>query len=219
MLVFLGGTDASPVGLSTSDQLSEEPLIASIYHIGCAIRVEGNCKAGIAADSLTEVHVTEIYRIIDQMDRAYSGDAWHGPSLTAVLDGLSAEDASTHPVPGAHSIWEIVNHLAAWHSIVERRLHGEIVEVTVEQDWPPVWEVNDVAWQRALENLAESRARLRGVVEGLRDEQLDAKSPASTESRYVILHGVIQHDLYHGGQIAILKKAFQNRPLAAPNPA
>jgi uncharacterized damage-inducible protein DinB len=163
--------------------------------------------------------VTEVYRIIDQMDRAYSGDAWHGPSLTAVLDGVSAEDASTHGVPGAHSIWEIVNHLAAWHSIVERRLNGETVEVTVERDWPPVWEVNDVAWQRALENLAESRARLRGMVESLSDQQLNEKLPATTESRYVILHGVIQHDLYHGGQIAILKKAFQAKALAANNPA
>jgi hypothetical protein len=68
-------------------------------------------------------------------------------------------------------------------------------------------------------NLAESRARLRGIVESLRSEQLDEKPPASTESRYVILHGVIQHDLYHGGQIAILKKAFQGRALAANHPA
>jgi uncharacterized damage-inducible protein DinB len=163
--------------------------------------------------------VSEIYRIIDQMDRAYSGDAWHGPSLKTLLDGLSAEDASTHAVPGAHSIWEIVNHLAAWQSIVERRMNGETVEVTVEQDWPPVWEVSEVAWQRALENFAESRSRLRATIESIRDEQLNEKPGTSRDSRYVILHGVVQHDLYHGGQIAILRKATQNRALAANNPA
>jgi uncharacterized damage-inducible protein DinB len=163
--------------------------------------------------------VTEIYRILDQMDRAFSGDAWHGPSLTAVLDGISSEDASTHSVPGVHSIWEIVNHLAAWHSIVERRLRGETVEVTVDRDWPPVWEVSDVAWRRALENLTESRTRLRNAVESLSDDQLNEKPTASTESRYVILHGVVQHDLYHGGQIAILKKACQRKSVAANIPA
>lgn len=163
--------------------------------------------------------MTEIHRILDQMDRAYSGDAWHGPSLVAVLDGVSAEDASTHPVSGAHSVWEIVNHVAAWHSIVEKRLNGETVEVTVERDWPPVWEVSDVAWRRALENLGESRARLRAAVERLQNELLDEKPATGQDSRYVILHGVIQHDLYHGGQIAILKKAFQNKSVAAKTPA
>jgi uncharacterized damage-inducible protein DinB len=164
-------------------------------------------------------NVTEIHRILDQMDRAYGGDAWHGPSLIAVLDGISAEDASTHAVPGAHSVWEIVNHIAAWHSIVEKRLNGETVEVTVERDWPTVWEVSDVAWRRALENLAESRARLRALIEGLQDAQLNEKPATGNDSRYVVLHGVIQHDLYHGGQIAILKKAFQSKFVAAKTPA
>jgi len=57
--------------------------------------------------------MSEINRILDQMDRAFSGEAWHGPDLTLLLKGVSAEDASKHPVPGAHSIWELVNHIAA----------------------------------------------------------------------------------------------------------
>ncbi len=69
--------------------------------------------------------MSEINRILDQMDRAYSGEAWHGPDLKQLLEGLSAEDASKHPVPGAHSIWELVNHFAAWNSIVQRKSKGE----------------------------------------------------------------------------------------------
>jgi len=153
----------------------------------------------------------EIDRIVDQMDRAFSGDAWHGPSLMGLLDDLSAEDASKHVVHGAHSIWELVHHMGAWNSIAQHRLQGETVEVTAERDWPPVWEVSEAAWKRALENLAESHARLRSVVAGLRDEQLDLvdqKTSGPDTSRYVVLHGIVQHDLYHAGQIAVLKKAL-----------
>jgi uncharacterized damage-inducible protein DinB len=150
----------------------------------------------------------EIHRILDQMDRAFSGDAWHGPSLMSVLDGISGEDASKHPIHGAHSIWELVNHIAAWSTISQHRLSGETVEITTERDWPPVWEASDTAWKRALENLAESHARLRDAIKGFSDEQLEENAAGPDYSRYVVLHGVIQHDLYHAGQIVMLKKAL-----------
>ncbi|HEX4004327.1 MAG TPA: DinB family protein [Candidatus Acidoferrales bacterium] len=152
--------------------------------------------------------MTEIHRILDQMDRAFSGDAWHGPPLMRLLDGVSAEDASKHIIPGAHSVWELVHHIGAWNSIVQHRMQGETIDVTSERDWPPVWEVNEPAWKRALENLADSRSRLRRVAGALRDDQLEEKIGPSSLSRYQILHGVVQHDLYHAGQIAILKRAL-----------
>lgn len=152
--------------------------------------------------------MTEIQRILDQMDRAFSGDAWHGPSLMQLLEGLRAEAASKHAVRGAHSIWELVHHIGAWNTIVRRRLEGNTAAVTAEQDWPPVRDASETAWKRALEVLSESRAALRTVAENLRDDQLEEKLAGSSVSRYAILHGVIQHDLYHAGQIAILKKAL-----------
>jgi uncharacterized damage-inducible protein DinB len=152
--------------------------------------------------------MSEIRRILDQMDRAFSGDAWHGPSLMQVLEGISAEDASKHAVRGAHSIWELVHHIGAWNTIVRHRIEGEAAEVTPERDWPPVWEVSETAWKRALEVLVESRARLRQAVESLSDDQLEQLLPGSSVSRYAALHGLVQHDLYHAGQIAILKKAL-----------
>jgi uncharacterized damage-inducible protein DinB len=151
----------------------------------------------------------EIQRIVDQMDRAFSGDAWHGPSLTALLDGVSAEDAAKRPIANVHSIWEIVEHVRAWNAIVLGRLKDETVEVTPEMDWPPLPVVSDMAWKRALEDLRESRAQLRRTVQNLKDAQLDEKPPNLSDSRYVLLHGLVQHDLYHAGQIAVLKKALR----------
>jgi uncharacterized damage-inducible protein DinB len=153
--------------------------------------------------------VSEINRILDQMDRAYSGEAWHGPDLKQLLGGVSADDASKHPIPGAHSIWELVNHIASWNIIVHQKSKGEPPQVTTEMDWPPVWEANEVAWKRALENLAESRTRLRNYMKTLRDDQLDEPILCENYSRYVLLHGLVQHDLYHAGQIAVLKKALK----------
>ncbi|HXQ26303.1 MAG TPA: DinB family protein [Candidatus Acidoferrales bacterium] len=152
--------------------------------------------------------MSEIRRILDQMDRAFHGEAWHGPALMSLLEGISAEDASKHTIHGVHSIWELVNHIAAWHTIAQHRLAGETPEVTHERDWPHVWEVSEAAWKRALEQLVESRARLRKAAEGLREHQLDEIPAGTSVSRYSLLHGVVQHDLYHAGQIAILKKAL-----------
>jgi hypothetical protein len=111
-------------------------------------------------------------------------------------------------VRSAHSIWELVHHTSAWKTIVHRRLEGETVKVTTELDWPPVWDASEPAWKRSIEHLLESHSRLCKAAEKLKDDDLDQIPAGADVSRYVLLHGVIQHDLYHAGQIAILKKAL-----------
>jgi uncharacterized damage-inducible protein DinB len=154
--------------------------------------------------------MNEIGRILDQMDRAFAGDAWHGPPFMSLLPGLSAENASKHPVASAHSIWELVLHVGSWKTIGQHRLLGETVEVSAERDWPALFEVTEVAWKRAVDDLSESHGRLRRVVAGLQESQLEQRAGGPPDySRYVLIHGIIQHDLYHAGQIAILKKALE----------
>jgi uncharacterized damage-inducible protein DinB len=150
--------------------------------------------------------VSEIDRIIDQMDRAMNGEAWHGPHLEELLKDVPAEQAGAHPVPGAHSIWELVNHIGSWNDILARRASGEAVAVRSEQDWPPVTDTSEESWKSALVLMRASRARLRSSVEKLTDAQLDDIAPGKDHSIYVMLHGGVQHDLYHAGQIAVLKK-------------
>ena len=152
--------------------------------------------------------MTEINRIVDQMDRALNGEAWHGPHLEELLKDVSAQQASAHPVKGAHSIWELVNHIAAWNLILASRASGTAVHVTPEQDWPPVGDTSAASWKKALENMREARAQLRGATLRLKDAQLDDIAPGKDHSLYVMLHGGVQHDLYHAGQIAVLKKAL-----------
>jgi uncharacterized damage-inducible protein DinB len=149
----------------------------------------------------------EIKRIDDQLRRAFEGHAWHGPSLRELLADVTAEQATARSVSGAHSIWEIALHIAAWHEGVRRRVEGERVELSPEEDWPPVASTSEAAWQDALAVLERTHTDLRRTVSRLADARLQEMVAGKDHSVYVMLHGLIQHDLYHAGQIALLKKA------------
>jgi uncharacterized damage-inducible protein DinB len=150
----------------------------------------------------------EIDRIDDQLRRAFEGGAWHGPALRELLAGVTAAQAAARPLAGGHSIWEIVRHLAAWHEGVRRRLAGERVELSPEEDWPPIGDAHEAAWREALAGLERTYTELRRAVAHLTDSRLLEMAPGQDHSLYVMLHGLIQHDLYHAGQIALLKKAW-----------
>jgi uncharacterized damage-inducible protein DinB len=154
--------------------------------------------------------MSEVERITDQLRRAFEGGAWHGPALEEILSDVTAEQAAQRPLPGAHTIWELVLHIAAWESIVRRRLSGEvIVEIPTEQDWPPVGETSAAAWRKTVEDLKRGHQQLRQAVAALTDERLQETAPGKEHSIYIEVHGAIQHDLYHAGQIAILKKGLR----------
>lgn len=149
----------------------------------------------------------ETTRIEIQLKRALEGEAWHGPSLMELLAQVSAAGANARPIPNAHTIWEIVLHVTAWHRAVSRRLEGERVNLSPEEDWAAVTNTGEEAWKQALEALHKSYQHLHTRLLSLKDSQLDEAPRGSNHSIYVMLHGVIQHDLYHAGQIALLKKA------------
>lgn len=141
------------------------------------------------------------------MKRAYEGIAWHGPSVRELLNGVTAETAAARPLAGAHSIWEIVLHSAAWEAAVRRRLQGQPIELTPEEDWPAVTDTGEAAWQAALAALDAGDRQLREAISHLSDADLDKTVEGQPYTIYFMLHGVIQHDLYHAGQIGLLKKA------------
>lgn len=153
------------------------------------------------------LRMSEIERIADQLERGFDGDAWHGNPLMKILHGVTAAQAAAHPVEGAHSIWEIVNHLRAWRPAIEKRLSGEIVELRGEHDWPPVTDTSDAGWRNSVRDLRERHQSMMKAVRTFPESKLGEKAPNRDHSFYVLLHGMVQHDLYHAGQIAILKKA------------
>src|SRR5437764_9960586 len=93
---------------------------------------------------------SEHARIAAELERAYNGDAWHGPPMTEALKGICALSAPVKPIPEAHSIWEIVHHLTAWNHIVRRRFLGEVVKPMRDDDWPPIEDYGPAAWNAAV---------------------------------------------------------------------
>ena len=149
----------------------------------------------------------ELKRISDLLDRAGHGDAWHGPSVDATLAGVTAAQAAARPIADGHSIWELVLHIAVWERVVTRRFGGEELEPTSAEDWPPVTRTTDDAWRRAVADLRKARGELRAAMLAFDGRRLDATVQGKNYSFYVMAHGIVQHDLYHAGQIALLKKA------------
>jgi uncharacterized damage-inducible protein DinB len=151
--------------------------------------------------------LTETHRINIQLKQAHQGGAWHGPALLELLKGVTAAQAAQRPVADAHSIWELVNHIAAWEAIVTRRLQGENVsDVPDDINFPPVSEVSESAWQAALQHLAQTNQALREALRQAGDDKLNEPVPGKEHTVYFEVHGALQHTLYHAGQIALLKK-------------
>ena len=151
--------------------------------------------------------MTEIERIADQLERGFDGDAWHGDPLLKILEGVTAKQAAAAPVKNAHSIWEIVNHIRAWRSAVEARLNGQVRELAGAADWPPVGDTSDTAWRDTIRDLCQRHQSFMKAVRAFPESKLNENAPNRDHSYYVMLQGMVQHDLYHAGQIAILKKA------------
>lgn len=150
---------------------------------------------------------TEAKEIADQMERAFEGDAWHGPSLSDILAGVSAEQAAARPVVAAHSIWEIVVHMTVWQRTVRERLQGAPTRsLPDEEDWPPIEDVTAEAWAAALGELRSEYELLREEALAWRDRDLGERTEGQRYTAYQMLHGVVQHNLYHAGQIAVLLK-------------
>ena len=149
----------------------------------------------------------ETRRIEDQLNRSFRGEAWHGPCLRDLLHDIPFEKAAARPLSDSHSVWEIVLHITAWMEVARRRMEGEPLELTPAQDWPAVPDTSEAAWQLALGKLEGEQEMLRGAVAAFDSERLDEPVAGKPYSIYFLLHGVIQHNLYHAGQIALLKKA------------
>ncbi len=154
--------------------------------------------------------MTEIERILDQLKRAYEGGAWHGPSVREVIAGVTAAQAHARPLANAHSIWELAQHISVWEGAACRRLEGDraAIDISSPDDWPPADDDSEAAWEQAKAALDRGHEALRQAIARVEESRLDEPVLEGMSTVYVTLHGAIQHDLYHAGQIAILKKAL-----------
>jgi uncharacterized damage-inducible protein DinB len=151
--------------------------------------------------------MSEILFIVDQLKRAFDGEAWHGPALMEILDDVSARTASARPLANGHTIWALVLHVAAWEQVVTRRLAGQATTLSDAQNFGHVERESDEAWGAAVESLRQNHSELVRAVEILPESRLNDRVPGKDYDLRFMLHGAVQHAVYHGGQIALLKRA------------
>ena len=157
--------------------------------------------------------MNEIHRIIDLLEREHAGEPWHGSPIQQILQGVNHTQAAAKPVANGHSIWELVLHIAAWKNETRHRLSGAPAGNPQEGDWPACGEVTPAAWREAVERLELAHRLLVSAVRDLPEPKLfeptnDQRHDGIAATYYELLHGIVQHDVYHAGQIAILKKAL-----------
>ncbi|MEO8502978.1 MAG: DinB family protein [Acidobacteriota bacterium] len=139
------------------------------------------------------------------------GPAWHGPAFAPLLEGLTAQQAAAHPIAGGHSIWEVVLHVAAWRGEVARRLVSAEAAEPPDGDWPEVSVVSASAWSAAKEHLSATLTATARVLEAMSEKNLQTRvrgesSAGADVSLETTVLGLLQHDAYHGGQIALLRR-------------
>ena len=138
------------------------------------------------------------------------GEAWHGPALAELLEGVSAEAASARPIPAAHTIWELVLHVTAWADVFRRRLEGTAVEEPEQGDFPQP-AVTAEGWERARKVLFAVHDALTERVARLSADDLRAKVPGRDYDALFQVRSAIAHTVYHSGQIALLRKGTTGR--------
>ena len=156
---------------------------------------------------------TEVARLIDQFKRAIDGDAWHGDPVMKVIARASFAKAAAKPPSASHSIRDIVRHMTAWTNEVRSRMNGAPAGTPKQGDWPKPLGSGAAAWKAEKAALLAAHEALIADLSTLTDEQLfePIKDPRNRRTgtgvtKYVLLHGLVQHHAYHSGQIAILAK-------------
>jgi len=152
----------------------------------------------------------QVSLLLDLIDQAFDHRAWHGTNLRGSIRGLRAEDVAWRPASGRHNIWETVVHAAYWKYIVRRRILSEARgSFSLEgSNWfvRPTGKPTDEEWKRDVKLLVEAHRSMRAAVAGMTDAQLKVTPKGSKVSNVALITGIASHDLYHAGQIQLLKR-------------
>lgn len=150
--------------------------------------------------------MNEPQRIRQLFENLYNGNPWLEITLAGTLANISAEQASAKKYAGQNSIWEITNHLVEWRLNVLERVNGKTI-ITPEHNYIlPIEDTSAEAWQKTLQELKESQVKWTTFLSAMNEAALSNVYPQNGHTHYEHIHGIIQHDAYHLGQIVLLSK-------------
>ncbi|PWB26962.1 DinB family protein [Flavobacterium sp. HTF] len=150
--------------------------------------------------------MSESKRISNLYQSIYNGNPWLEVTLADTLENITASQAYKKINPNLNTIWEIVNHLIQWRRTILSRVQGEIVNAPDHNYFVPVLDSSEAAWEQSLQSLAKSQELWNAFFENFDDADFAKIYASNNHTYYEHIHGIIQHDVYHLGQIVILKK-------------
>jgi uncharacterized damage-inducible protein DinB len=151
----------------------------------------------------------EIAILLQIIDESFNKRAWHGTNLRGSIRGLAFEEVSWRPSPARHNIWEVVVHCAYWKYIVRRRITGEkkgSFPLKGSNWFRRPTDRTEKAWREDIHLLEETHQTLRYAIAGLKSSDLKKKPFGSKWTNLQTISGIASHDLYHAGQIQLLKR-------------
>ncbi|WP_316633595.1 DinB family protein [uncultured Flavobacterium sp.] len=150
--------------------------------------------------------MSESKRVSNLYQSIYNGNPWLEVTLADTLKDVTAAQAYKKINPNLNTIWEIVNHLIQWRKNILRRVQGEIITTPDHNYFVPILDSSEPAWEQSLQNLAKSQESWTTCLSDFNDADFEKIDHNNNHNFYEDIHGIIQHDVYHLGQIVILKK-------------
>lgn len=150
----------------------------------------------------------ETERILKLFEELYDGNPWVDVNIMGTLEGITAEQAAGHPFPKRNSIWEIVNHLISWRLNVLQRIRGKVISTPLNNYFSPVKNTSASAWKNTLKRLKNSQQQWIDFLKIFKEKDFEKIYPNNNLNYYEHIHGIIQHDAYHLGQIVLLVKSL-----------
>lgn len=157
------------------------------------------------------IHMT-LKALIHQFKFVFDRSPWYGESVMTKLAGITAEEAFYKPKPEVHSIYEVVQHMLAWRIYALHILEGDLeydIEVNSHKDWSVLPQASQEAWADLVASLKSNQTHLLRKLAEADDELLTETVPRREFTYDHMLQGIIHHDIYHLGQIALLKKLIK----------
>ncbi len=148
----------------------------------------------------------ESSRIASLFDKLYNGDPWIDINLVSVLHSISAKEANKRPLPNCNTAWELTNHIICWRQNVLQRVQGEALITPNNNYFEPIGDCSVKAWEATLKKLALTQIQWLAFLKECKTGSLEKQYPTNEMTYYEHIHGIIQHDAYHLGQIVLLVK-------------
>lgn len=168
------------------------------------------------------VAMNEIKHTAVALKMVTEGPGWHGPSVQQILKDVTAQEALARPATGGACIWEIVLHMRRWQQEALHGLEGGRVrmDLTREEDWPAIEDRSEGAWEVLKSGVEHAHRELRERVKRLTPAELDNRVDADREyPLYALVHGIVAHEAYHGGQLGLIKSSLRRKEQARTGPA